>query len=294
MKTDLVTVTYNSKNNLETFFESIKNNINSFEKIIFVDNNSSDDTLKEINFLSEKLNIKNISIIKNKKNYGYAHAINIGIKESVNSKISPLILVTNNDVIFSKNSIEKMINESTDLDSDVTGMVITNDHINFKTGYNTHEKSYKKEEIKNNLAPKEIGFAHGGVILFKKSFFEKIGLYDSELFFGGDEMDFFFRVKKYNKNNKDKIKCFCAFSTLDNIDHISKHDSRYKLKKATRMLQGSARVYMKHLYSPLSAGLYKEQLKEIKLLSKNNPIKIIILSILSIRGLVIESFKYYL
>lgn len=294
-KLDIVTVTYNSSANLKGFFESLYHNIDEIDNIYIIDNNSKDDTINLIKNLSEKYNLdKKVNIIKNNKNLGYSAAINIGIKLSIKNSQNNLVAITNNDIIYKPNALKMLIEMVNYSGSDATGIVVTNDNQNYKLGYTVNERTYSRNEIlTNSNIDNVIEFPHGGFILFRKVFFNKIGFYDDELFFGGDEIDFLFRVKKYNSKNEDKIKCYCCLESMDMIDHLSKHDGRYKLKKATRMLQGNARVYIKHKYKPFNLGLLKEQWSEIKILSKNKPERILILSILSIRGILIEAYKYY-
>lgn len=292
MKNDvtIVTVTYNASKNLDFFKFSLEDNSEDIKEVIFVDNNSKDNTLQKIS----DINIKKI-IINNSKNFGYAKAINIGIKAAIENG-SEYILVTNNDVKYSHGAINVMKKESILSDAEVVGMVITNDGKLYKVA--DENRYYTKDEIKSSInGPttilKEVDMAHGGAILFRKSFFEKLGLYDDKLFFGGDELDYSYRIKKYNSTNPNKIKCVVALGTLDKIDHLTKHDSRYKFKKAKYMLQGNARVNLKHKYSPISKGLYSEQLKEVKILSKDIWYRKIILIILGLRGLCVEIFRYY-
>lgn len=95
-------VTYNNSNVikkcLDSIFETIKNL--KFELII-VDNSSSDDTIEII-----ENNFKNIKLIQNNKNIGFSAAHNIAIK----SRKGKYHLVLNPDIIFTENSIKKLVN----------------------------------------------------------------------------------------------------------------------------------------------------------------------------------------
>jgi hypothetical protein len=229
-KINIATVTYNSSDNLEIFIPSLIENKEFINKIIFIDNASKDDTLKKLESLKESLRqIFEIKIISNKKNIGYSAGINIGIKESILSENIKYTLVTNNDCIFKKDFLKTLIEESVKFDSLATG------------------------------TKSSINFPQGGTILFRNDFFNKIGFYDEELFFGGDELDFSFRVYDYNLKNTEKIKIMMTKKIDNLLDHKSKHNRKNLLRKAYRMLRGNAHVYLKNRYTPLSYKLYKEQ-----------------------------------
>jgi len=72
---------YNENDNIGKLLEEIFNNLKSFKKfeIIFVDDFSSDDSLKTLNDLKTKHNFK---IVKNNKNYGQSYSIYKGIKSA--------------------------------------------------------------------------------------------------------------------------------------------------------------------------------------------------------------------
>ncbi len=96
-KLDLIVVNYNSTNCLKKLIQSTKKISKILNKIIIIDNNSNNFNLKKN---------KNIKIIKNKKNLGFAKAVNQGIKISK----SKLILLLNPDTYFTNDSIKKTFN----------------------------------------------------------------------------------------------------------------------------------------------------------------------------------------
>ncbi|WP_124045919.1 glycosyltransferase [Clostridium perfringens] len=97
-----IIVTYNIDRKIIEVFEAIRKQV---DKIIIVDNNSNDNTLKLLKKLVEE-NI-NVELIENDKNYGIAKALNIGIE--VSRKFNPKFLITlDHDSILQHNAIEKM------------------------------------------------------------------------------------------------------------------------------------------------------------------------------------------
>ena len=77
-KTTIILVTYNHEKYIKESLNSIINQINKFDEIIIVDNNSMDQTIKIIEEIINNEQ-KNISFIKNSENYGVNEAINIGV-----------------------------------------------------------------------------------------------------------------------------------------------------------------------------------------------------------------------
>ena len=102
MKISISIVTYNNskviKKCIDSIFETTRNL--KFELII-VDNSSSDNTIEII-----ENNFKNIKLIQNNKNIGFSAAHNIAIK----SRKGKYHLVLNQDIIFTENSVEKLVN----------------------------------------------------------------------------------------------------------------------------------------------------------------------------------------
>jgi len=94
-----IIVNYNSSIHVNRLINSLKVIDQYIKEIIIIDNNSED-----INKL--KLNSK-IKLVKNKINYGFAKAVNQGIKKSKNE----IILLINPDCYIENNSILKSINK---------------------------------------------------------------------------------------------------------------------------------------------------------------------------------------
>lgn len=79
LKFDLIVANYNNSKYLDKFFNSIINSTVKPEKIIFVDDLSTDDSVLIVNKYIEAA-ILNIELHVNKKNLGFANSLNIAIK----------------------------------------------------------------------------------------------------------------------------------------------------------------------------------------------------------------------
>ncbi|MEW6407493.1 MAG: glycosyltransferase [Patescibacteria group bacterium] len=97
----IIILGYNSKKYLKLCFEAIFAQSYSNLEIIYVDNASSDDSLK----VAESLLNKNIKIIKNEKNLGYAGGQNCGIRNSSGE----FVLCLNPDIILDKDYIKNIV-----------------------------------------------------------------------------------------------------------------------------------------------------------------------------------------
>lgn len=299
-KLAIITVTYNAEKNLSFFLPSIERNKEAIQGVYFVDNNSQDNTLS---ILESWKDATTKTIIQNSKNYGYARAINMGIQKALNDGFD-YICVTNNDIVFNEGFFAKLLEEATSNNIDALGVPAGINETDLGLGYtlDTNTLLPKKTQplqrtavssmIANNPLP-PIDAPHGGTILFSRRFFEEVGLYDPQLFFGGDELDFLYRIHKYNTSHEQKIKCAVSLSSLSKMDNLTKHNTGDKIIKAKGMLQGSARVYLKHRFTPFQIGLYREQYGLIQGLSKGSPIRYVVLCLFALRGLCIEIVRYY-
>ena len=304
-KLALVTVTYNAEKNLSFFLPSLIKNRDSIDAVYFVDNCSSDTTLETLTlFKNEGTLVVPLEIIANTKNYGYTYAINKGIQKALDDGFD-YICVTNNDIIFDEGFMSTFLEDAKREKTDALGVPASINSKDVGLGYRLDTVRYlpkKDGSIKReDLAAKSIqnqtlsiDFPHGGTILFSRFFFEEVGMYDHHLFFGGDELDFLYRVTAYNAVHDVSIKCAVSLRAFFLMDNLSKHNTSHKITKAKRMLQGNARVNLKHRFTPLQLGLYKEQQALIRDLSKDSPLRYIALYLFAFRGLCIEILKYYI
>src|SRR3989304_5629663 len=174
---------WNGKHLLKTCLTSIqKQTFKEFE-IILIDNGSVDGSVNYVNRFFSK-----VKIISLNKNYGFARAVNLGIKAAKGN----FVVLINNDTEVEKDCLKYLV-ETARIHPEV-GFVATK-MLNF----------YKKNEIDsagdyidivghaNNIGlgeedgPKfnEAGFVFlitGGGGLFKRIVFEKVGVFDEDYF----------------------------------------------------------------------------------------------------------------
>lgn len=106
-KVAIVTVTYNSGNHLDGFFQSLENQDYTDFFVVLVDNNSSDSSVEKAKSYSKQSSYT-VIIVENKDNYGVAKANNLGYQTAIDNGVGDSILFLNNDVTFDKNFLFRL------------------------------------------------------------------------------------------------------------------------------------------------------------------------------------------
>lgn len=105
MKTGIIIVNYNDFTSTEKLINNIKD-YRVIDKIVVVDNHSSDDSPQKL----KKLKLPKLKVIINEENKGYSYAINTGAKYLIAEYKECNIIISNADVIIEKEEdIETLI-----------------------------------------------------------------------------------------------------------------------------------------------------------------------------------------
>lgn len=178
-------------------------------EIIVVDNGSTDETVKEIKKQNE------MKILRNKRNLGFAKAVNQGLKQASGE----YLLLLNSDTVVSPGAIEKMVDyleghpevgvvgcqlKDSDGSLQPSGGYLPNlfnlffwmtflDDLpiirKFFPAYHLEEKSFYEKE-------RELGWVTGAFFLTKKDVLKRVGFLDEKMFMYVEEVDWCLRVKK--------------------------------------------------------------------------------------------------
>lgn len=210
----IIIINYNVKKKVIHCLKKIVNYKNS--ETIFIDNNSQDNSIKEV-----KLSFSNkIICVNNKKNIGFSKAVNQGIKLAKGDKI----LLLNPDTIPNHKSIKILENfiENNKNVGLVGGRMIkpkskkihgtyvnkpsfligifefTNIKKVIKNNYFSRQ-FYYKDEIVNK--PLTVYGLSGGFLMFKKKLVKKIGFFDENFFMYLEDVDFGIRAINYGYTN---------------------------------------------------------------------------------------------
>lgn len=195
-KVSVIIPNWNGKNLLKVCLKSLKKQtFKNFETIV-IDNGSSDGSIEFVQRF-----FPNIKIITLDKNYGFAKAVNEGIKKAEGD----YIILINNDTEVDKYCLEFLIKDA-DKKREV-GFVAAKmldfykrdiidsvgDYIDIVGHANNIGFGEKDGPLFNKA--KEIFLATGGGSLFKKIVFEKVGYFDENYFAYMEDVDFCLRAQ---------------------------------------------------------------------------------------------------
>jgi GT2 family glycosyltransferase len=253
---DIIIVNYNSTRYSINLIKSIKNIDFLVKKIIVIDNNSK-------NFKLSAPDSSKVEIIRNKKNLGFATAVNQGIKKSK----SKFILLLNPDTLVVDNSI-KILLKSISNDKKIGAIggkliypnkkeyLTANNKPTFLTGLfeftnlkkifpnNKITKNFWIEKTTNITKQTEVASLCGAFILFRKKNKKTLNLFDENFFLYLEDLDFCVTLK--NKGYKiifdprSKIKHFGGKSNSSKYNTVLKDwykSRKYFFKKHLNIIQ---------------------------------------------------------
>ena len=205
---DFVIINYNTGELTCQCIESIFDTYSRSALINIVDNASADDSVK---YISDRY--PQLTIIRNEQNYGYAKAVNIGVRTTS----SKLVLVSNSDVTFHPDSI----NIAAQMLKDDAGIGVSGFFQYFPDGrpQRSHGSfpGYKlglmdmllltniQEQLSglerklrlNSNKIKEVEYADGAALMIRREVFDRLNGFDENFFFYTEEADFCKRVKEF-------------------------------------------------------------------------------------------------
>lgn len=318
-KIAVVILNWNGSEDTLECLESLRQIAYSNYSIIIVDNASSDDSLERIrkycrgeievksSFFkysrrnkpvetieytkeeSEKteLNFRDITLIKNDKNYGFAEGNNIGIRYGLNNLNLDYILLLNNDTVVDHNFLGELIkiSESNPHIGFVSPKTYYYDFnnkqnvINFAGGslnmFKGQSQSIGVNEVDNGQYDqiKTVEYGEGSCLLIKREVLEKIGLFDTKYFAYWEEADLCTRGNKAGYRSvyvpKAKIWHKVSASTDDptKLYYYTRNKFWFMHKYANRMEYASFITLFFGLYfwnltcRHIIYGLYKRSLK---------------------------------
>ncbi len=206
-KISFLILTYNSEAHIEKLLESLSGFFDEQIKkgmveIVLVDNHSQDKTLEKIT--DYRLKIKDLKIVKNKENLGFAKGINIAVSKSSGE----YVVIINPDTQYKGGDIFEAVKL---FDADGKIGVIGGKIINREGKYEKSagrflmpfevvfmslglDELFGVRSSPSNI--RQVDFVSGGFMIVKKDLFEKLGGFDENLFMYMEDMEFCFRVKK--------------------------------------------------------------------------------------------------
>ena len=277
MKNGIVIVNYNDYKTTKRLIDNIRD-YKVFDKIVIVDNKSSDNSLKEL----KKLENKRIVVINSGKNKGYSYALNVGCKYLIDKYKECKIIVSNSDIIIqSENDIKDLfelvkgknvivgptIIEGNNLNRgwilpkpmDDVAMNILGLYKKYQKRHLMYQDSYYNKDIS------KVGTVSGCFFAISSKHLEEMGYFDMNVFLYYEENIMGVKTRDLGKN-------IIVANNIDVIhDHAVSIDKSLKRIKKYDILKNS-QYYFEKTYNHASKG-------ELFLLRLTNKITRVILLI---------------
>ena len=259
MKTAFLIINYNDSITTIRLIDNIKN-YECLDKILVVDNNSTDDSYNEI----QKICNRKIEIVKNIANKGYGSGINFGVKCLTNLYKKCHIIISNPDIeINSEEDIIKLLS-SFDDDTAVVAPIIK-EHTGLNRGWRIptplqdcllniiyiHKYLrpkllfYEDKYYKKNIVSVEA--ISGCFFIIDSDVLGQIDYFDENMFLYYEENVLATKLKAINKLTKinTKVSVFHNHSvTIDkNINKIKKYKELKKSQMYFQKKYNSANVF---------------------------------------------------
>jgi GT2 family glycosyltransferase len=297
----IVILNFNSADYLQKCLDSIYlSNLANFKiEIIIADNNSTDNSIQLAQNLTHNQQKITTKYLLLKDNKGFASGNNQGLK-----KVNPdsrYLLFLNPDTIIDPSTLKIMIeffNQDSKVDAAtcylnlaLTGKMQPECHRGFPTPWRSLcyfsgiSKIFPKSKIFNGYflghLNKEvihpIEACVGAFLMIKKTVGKKIGWWDEDYFFYGEDLEFCYQLKEkgFNLyfNPQCKITHFQGVSSGIKSKHISKASRQTKVKVADASTQAMRIFYQKHYFQKYPKILQKLVLLAIKGLERKRILK---------------------
>lgn len=178
---DISIVTHNNGRWIEAFTNSLLA-LNYDKKLInlyFVDNASTDDTVKQLRIFSQKLVEQGLAVeILERENKGFGAGHNVGIRAGK----APYCLVTNIDLTFETNALRNIVS-SAQADTDRAA------------AWELRQKPYEHPKYYDPITGSTSWNSHACVLL-RRSALERIKGYDETLFMYGEDVELSYRLRR--------------------------------------------------------------------------------------------------
>ena len=259
MKNGIVIVNYNDYKTTKRLIDNIRD-YKVFDKIVIVDNKSSDNSLKEL----KKLENKRIVVIDSGKNKGYSYALNVGCKYLIDKYKECKIIVSNSDIIIqSENDIKDLfelvkgknvivgptIIEGNNLNRgwivpkpmDDVAMNILGLYKKYQKRHLMYQDSYYNKDIS------KVGTVSGCFFAISSKHLEEMGYFDMNVFLYYEENIMGVKTRDLGKN-------IIVANNIDVIhDHAVSIDKSLKRIKKYDILKNS-QYYFEKTYNHASKG----------------------------------------
>lgn len=191
----VVLVNYNGQRFIRQCLESLRAQTYDNHFVVFVDNASTDFSLKVLDKYRQ-----NEEVIRLSQNMGFAEGNNVGVKRALELG-ADYVMLLNTDTNVDTRLIEILLSETDETtviapkmfsDSAHRNVWFAGGNIDYKTGMVEHFHEASEEERKR----REVSFLTGCCLLMHRSVWEKVGGLSTEFFLYCEDTDFCVRCKK--------------------------------------------------------------------------------------------------
>ena len=193
----VVILGYNSAKYLKDCFNSLKQLEFNQYNIIYVDNNSQDESVMLVRHYCPQA-----TVIINKENFGFAKGNNIGIKAALKAKADYVFLL-NPDTVIDNTCLTKLIQKADDNTILQPLLLIFDkkktDFVNSSGNYvNYLGISYCGDYMKKaqEISVKNIPSATGAALFLPKKIIERVGMFDENFFMYHEDLDLCWRARR--------------------------------------------------------------------------------------------------
>jgi len=211
----IIILNYNTGSDILECLESLKDILYTNHKILVVDNDSTDDSVKQINLYIQQHASQPIKLYELKKNYGYAGGNNRGIKKAL-AQDADYVLILNPDTIVEKNFLQKLVSVAEEYKHQgklaffgpriylyPEPSTLNPKHIYSNGGFINWSqtkgtlKDYGKSATEvTEHEPFETDYVSGTCLLISKGAIQKVGLMREDYFLYYEDTDWAIRARK--------------------------------------------------------------------------------------------------
>ncbi len=202
---DISIVTYNSQKWLDDFFHSLETQKYplSLINIYITDNSSTDNTYQKLEEIKDKKSDEFASFtLSRAENLGFGAGHNNNIQKAK----SEFILVTNVDLEFEQDSLEKVVSYA------------SADYVDVAS-WELRQKPYEHPKYYNPITL-ETNWSSSACILFRKSALDKIGGYEEKIFMYGEDVEISYRLRDHGYKLKYYPKAVCWHFTYEVANQV--------------------------------------------------------------------------
>lgn len=202
MTTYAITLNWNSCDNVIECVASLKSSDFPVERIVIVDNGSADKSGERLRARYEE--DKQVHVISNKVNEGFAGAVNIGMRYALSKNATHIFLINNDAVVDAKclDLLGETLRTHPGAGAAAPTVFYKSDsnRVWFNAGYFSYFRANIVAPEQNRLyqeidhAVREVEFLSGCALLLTAEMLQIIGMFDTDYFFYGEDVDFSLRA----------------------------------------------------------------------------------------------------